>query len=55
MFIKSELLSFFLFNAEVESKTNDCVYTDKKGNIMIKVSAKPGSKNSELTGETSSF
>lgn len=40
----------FSFRAGIPPKANGCVYTDKHGNIMIKILAKPGAKHNQITG-----
>ncbi|XP_065201985.1 UPF0235 protein C15orf40 homolog isoform X3 [Planococcus citri] len=37
---------------EPETKQTGCVYNDKKGNVMIRVMAKPGAKTNQITGLT---
>ncbi|XP_065201984.1 UPF0235 protein C15orf40 homolog isoform X2 [Planococcus citri] len=38
--------------SEPETKQTGCVYNDKKGNVMIRVMAKPGAKTNQITGLT---
>lgn len=40
---------------EIKQPQNDCVYTDKKGNVNIRVLAKPGAKTNQITGKIISF